>query len=128
MESSILTSTKKILGISEDYTAFDPDILTHINSALSTLNQLGVGPINGVFIDDAIAVWSDLQLPANQLNLVRTYVYLKTRMLFDPPATSFLIEAIERQIAEHEWRLSVFREGVEHPLSLLEETENDCSI
>lgn len=110
MEPSILTSTKKILGLSEDYTAFDLDVITHINTAFSVLNQLGIGPALGFAIEDKSAVWSDLALPQNQLSMVRTYIYLKVRMLFDPPNTSFLIEAMNNQIQEHEWRLSTFRE------------------
>lgn len=116
MENSILTSTKKILGVDVSYTAFDLDIITHINSTFSVLNQLGVGPLDGFFIEDAEAVWDDLELPQNQLNMVRTYVYLKTRLLFDPPTTSFLIEAAQKQIEEHEWRLNVNREMLVAPL------------
>lgn len=112
MEKSILTSTKKILGIADSYTAFDLDIITHINTTLSTLNQLGIGPIAGFAIEDNAAVWTDFGLPLNQLSMVRTYVYLKVRLLFDPPGTSFLIEAMNKQIAEHEWRLSSFREDL----------------
>lgn len=110
MEDSILTSTKKILGLAEQYTAFDLDVTTHINAALSTLSQLGVGPTAGVFIQDASTNWSDLGIPANQLSMVRTYIYLKARMLFDPPTTSFHIEAMNEQIREHEWRLTVLRD------------------
>lgn len=115
MENSILTSTKKILGISADYTAFDLDILTHINAAFSVLDQIGIGPEGGFFIEDAGPKWNQLGLPQNQINMVRTYVFLKTRMLFDPPTTSFLIEAMEKQLAEYEYRLSVNREMVLHP-------------
>lgn len=121
METSILTSTKKILGVAANYTAFDLDILTHINSALSSLNQLGVGPVDGFFIDDDSADWADLDLPTNQLNMARTYVFLKVRMLFDPPTTSFLVSAMEKQIEEHEWRLNMFREGL-IPLIVVEVT------
>jgi hypothetical protein len=110
MESSILISTKKILGVAANYTAFDLDIITHINSAFSILNQLGIGPIMGFAIEDDSAVWADLVLPQNQLGMVRTYIFIKTRMMFDPPTTSFLIEAMNKQIEEHEWRLSVFRD------------------
>ncbi len=110
MESSILTSTKKILGVDANYTAFDLDIITHINSTFSSLNQLGIGPASGFQIEDASAVWEDLAIPQNQLNMVKSYVYLKTRMSFDPPGTSYLIEAMEKQIREQEWRLSSFRE------------------
>ncbi len=108
--ASILTSTKKILGLDEAYTVFDLDIVTHLNAAFSTLNQLGVGPVDGFFLEDATAEWEDLDLPANQLGLARSYVYLKVRSLFDPPTTSFQIEAMERQIKEFEWRLNLFYE------------------
>lgn len=110
MENSILKSTKKILNVGEDYPAFDLDIITHINSTFSTLNQLGIGPSDGFAIEDEEALWDDLELPAKQVRMVRTYVFLKVRMLFDPPSTSFLIEAINNQIQEHEHRLSWFRE------------------
>lgn len=112
MEPSILTSTKKVLGIAETYTAFDLDILTHINSSFSTLDQLGVGPAGGATIEDARAEWDSLELPQNQLNMVRTYVFLRVRLIFDPPSTSFAIAAMEKQLEEHVWRLNVFREEV----------------
>lgn len=85
MEESILKSTKKILGLEADYLAFDPDVITHINAAFSILDQLGVGPEGGFFIVDESAVWADFIVPPNQLNLVKTYIYLKVRVLFDPP-------------------------------------------
>jgi hypothetical protein len=111
MEESILTSTKAILGLDSSYTAFDLDVITHINAAFSTLNQLGVGPELGFFIEDATPVWSDFtDLPPNQMHMVKTYVYLKVRSLFDPPTTSFAIEAMNKQLAEYEWRLNIFRE------------------
>lgn len=110
MEESILISTKKILGLEADYTPFDLDVMTHINSAFSLLNQLGVGPTEGFFIEDDSALWSDFIVPENQLHLVKTYVFLKVRILFDPPGTSFLIDAMNNQIKEFEWRLNVFRE------------------
>lgn len=117
MQESILTSTKKILGVGEDYTAFDLDIITDINSTFSTLNQLGIGPSDGFAIEDKEAVWEDLGVPANQTRMVKTYMYLKVRMLFDPPTTSFLIDAINKQIQEHEHRMSWFREElVPHPV------------
>ena len=118
MEASILTSTKKILGIAESYTAFDLDVITHINAAFSTLSQLGVGPANGFMIEDEQAVWTDYTVTPNQLSLVRTYVFLKARSLFDPPTTSFLLEAVNKQISELEWRLNVFRE-VDIPLPVV---------
>lgn len=111
METSILKSTKKILGIADSYTAFDLDIITHINAAFSILNQLGVGPVEGFMIEDEGSDWEDFVVPQTQLNLVKTYVFLKARLLFDPPTTSFLIEATTKQIEEYEWRLNVFREN-----------------
>src|SRR3954447_17475451 len=110
MEMSILNSTKKILGIAEDYTVFDLDIITHINSAFSTLTQLGVGPAEGFMIEDDTAVWSDFIATDLQYNSVKSYVFLRVRQLFDPPTTSYLISAVEKQIQELEWRLNSHRE------------------
>ncbi|WNM72391.1 hypothetical protein SEA_MOSSY_12 [Gordonia phage Mossy] len=111
MSESILTSTKKILGIAEDYDVFDMDIILHINGVLSTLNQLGLGPEEGFMIQDDSEEWGDLLEDDMRLNSIKTYVYLKVRLLFDPPATSFVISAMNEQIKELEWRLNVYREG-----------------
>jgi hypothetical protein len=115
METSILKSTKKILGIGEDYTAFDLDIITHINSAFSTLAGLGVGPEGGFMIDDETTSWDDFLVFTDdkEFNSVKTYVYLRARMLFDPPQTSYLITAMNEQIKELEWRLNTHREETE---------------
>jgi hypothetical protein len=110
MEMSILNSTKKILGIANDYTAFDLDIITHINTAFSTLTQLGVGPADGFMIEDDSAVWAEFIDTDNQLNSVKSYVFLRVRLLFDPPGTSYLINAYQDQIKELEWRLNTHRE------------------
>lgn len=123
MESSILNSTKKILGIGAEYTPFDLDILTHINSTFSILDQLGVGPEGGFFIEDSGPEWDALGLPANQLNLIRTYVFLRVRLLFDPPTTSFLLEATKEQLQEYEYRISLIREGTLYPLDQLRPEE-----
>jgi hypothetical protein len=123
MEESILKSTKKILGLADTYTVFDLDVITHINAAFSTLDQLGVGPDGGFFIENDRDEWSDFDIPANQLNLVKTYIFLKVRILFDPPTTSFLIEATNNQIREYEWRLSVFREWMLDPVDPKTEEE-----
>lgn len=110
---SILTSIKKLLGITEEYTHFDPDIITHINSAFFTLTQLGVGPSEGFSIKNSSATWDDFLSNANSKNLeaVKTYVYLKVKLLFDPPLTSSVTEAIKSQISEYEWRLNVEAEN-----------------
>lgn len=112
MEDSILKSTKKILGLDENYTPFDLEILTHINAAFSVVDQLGIGTEGGTFIEDESAKWSDLTsvIPPNQLNLLRSYLFLKVKMLFDPPTTSFLLEAQTKQITEFEYRLNNMRE------------------
>jgi hypothetical protein len=110
MFDSILTSTKKILGIDEAYTAFDLDITTHINSVFSTLSQLGIGPVDGFMISDDTEIWEDFFYDWN-LNAIKSYVYLRVRLLFDPPTTSYTITAMNEQIKEMEWRLNVVREG-----------------
>jgi hypothetical protein len=110
MTDSILTSTKKILGIDEAYTAFDLDITTHINSVFSTLSQLGIGPVDGFMIVDATEVWEDFFDDWN-LNSIKSYVYLRVRLLFDPPTTSYTITAMNEQVKEMEWRMNVVREG-----------------
>lgn len=109
VSDSILNSTKKILGIGSDYTAFDLDILTHINSVFATLNQLGIGPDEGFEVTDADTAWSGFlgDSPDLRMNSVKTYLYLKVRSIFDPPTTSYAIEAMNKQIAEYEWRLNV---------------------
>ena len=110
METSILQSIKKLLGIPSDYDVFDSDVMTHINSAFSTLTQLGIGPTTGFMIEDDTAEWADFLADDNQLNPVKTYVALRVRQIFDPPQTSYLIDAFNTQIKELEWRLNVYRE------------------
>lgn len=107
---SILTSIKKLLGIAEEYDHFDPDIIMHINSVFMILTQLGVGPSEGFIIYDDSAVWDDFLLNGSQpypLTTVKSYMYLKVKLLFDPPSSSAVIESINRQISELEWRLNV---------------------
>lgn len=111
MEESILASTKKLLGVGADDESFDLDILMHINSAFSNLHQLGIGPDAGFAIVDDTTEWVEFgveKLPI--LGLLKSYIYLKVRMLFDPPSTPYHISALERQTAEIEWRLSSLRE------------------
>lgn len=104
---SILTSIKKLLGIEENYEHFDADIIMHINSAFMILTQLGVGPSGGFVIYDEDSLWSDFLGDNEQLEAVKTYVYLKVKLLFDPPLSSSVIESINRSISELEWRLNV---------------------
>lgn len=104
-KNSILTSIKKLLGITESCTDFDTDIIMHINTVLMTLNQLGVGT-EGFQIEDKNAVWSEFIDP-NKLAATKSYVYLRVKLLFDPPLNSAIIEAIKESIRELEWRLNV---------------------
>ena len=105
---SILTSIKKLLGIEADYNHFDADLIMHINSVLSILTQLGVGPANGFSITGGNEVWSNfIEEDSNSFSLVKSYVYLKVKLLFDPPLSSAAIESTNGQISEFEWRLSV---------------------
>lgn len=105
---SILTSIKKMLGIEESYTHFDTDLVMHINSVFSILTQMGVGPSDGFSIEDEDKEWNDfLRGDPARLSLVKSYIFLKVRLLFDPPQNSFAVESINRQISEFEWRLNV---------------------
>lgn len=104
---SILTSVKKQLGIVAEYTHFDTDLIIHINSVFSILNQLGVGPENGFAITDSTATWSEFLNNDLRLELVKSYVYLKVRLLFDPPTSSALLDSMNRMANEFEWRLNV---------------------
>lgn len=113
MTNSILNSTKKVLGLDESYTVFDVDVLMHINSVFSTLNQLGLGPAAGFSIEDDVPTWSDFIGADDRLSSVKSLMYLKVRLLFDPPTTSFHIAAMKEQIQELEWRLNVVREDDE---------------
>lgn len=102
---SILTSTKKLLGITEEYTHFDNDLIMHINSVFLNLNQIGVGPEEGFLIEDKSAEWADFIEDSVLLQAVKSYMYLKVKLLFDPPLSSAVIESSNRMIAEYEWRL-----------------------
>ena len=111
MDESILNSVKKVLNVPADYSAFDQDIIMHVNSAFSTLHQLGLGPVLGFEIEDDEPTWAAFTQGDPRLNSVRTYVYLKVRLVFDPPTLSFVQESMQRQIGELEWRLNVVREN-----------------
>lgn len=103
---SILTSIKKLLGIQEEYTIFDQDLIMHINTVFAALNQLNIGPKEGFMIESANESWENYITSCNLL-MVKTYVYLRVRLLFDPPTSSALLESINRTIAELEFRLYV---------------------
>ena len=110
---SILTSIKKLLGITEEYDQFDPDIIMHINSVFMILTQLGIGPTEGFSIEDDTSIWSDFIKDANKIEAVKSYIYLKVKLLFDPPLSSAVIDSTNRLINELEWRLNVAAESTE---------------
>ena len=105
MNESILTSIKKLLGIAEEYEQFDTDIVLDINTALSVLCQLGAGPKEGFSITDKSTAWSDFMGNDPRLNLVKSYVHMKVRLMFDPPTSSAVTDAINKTISELEWRI-----------------------
>lgn len=114
MEQSILKSTKKILGVGDDDASFDLDITTHINTAFSILTDLGVGPQSGFVIEDEETEWTAYILADPvKLSKVKTVIFLRVKLLFDPPAVSYLLEAAQTQLREAEWRLNTNREATE---------------
>jgi hypothetical protein len=106
MIESILLTIKKLLGIEEEYTQFDSDIIVHINSAFSVLHQLGIGPVEAVTIESDANEWSEFFESRSDINLVKTYIYLKVRLVFDPPQTGYVLDAFNKQVSELEWRLN----------------------
>ena len=110
-EESILIYVKKLLGIQDDYNHFDPDVIYGINAAFGVLTQLGVGPEEGFMISDDSAKWNDFVADTARLSLIKPYVYLKTRLLFDPPSSKALIDSINKTISEYEYRLYVASDG-----------------
>lgn len=107
LEDSILESVKKLLGAGPDYAVFDPDIIMGINAAFGTLHQLGVGPSDGFAITDEHDQWSDFLTAGSIFDEVRTYVFMRVKLIFDPPSSSFVLDSYKEQIKELEWRLTV---------------------
>ena len=103
---SILSSIKNLLGISEDDYSFDQEIKIHINSVFSILNQLGVGPDEPFILDDKDHNWNEFTGTNKRIEMVKSYVYLKVLLIFDPPQSSSRVDSIKRQIDEYEWRLT----------------------
>lgn len=107
---SILDSIKKLLGVAKEYKQFDNDIIMHINTVFLNLNQLGVGPTEGFFIEDNTSEWSEFFGEDVNMNAVKSYVYLKVKLLFDPPLSSSVVQSMNNMISELEWRLNVAAE------------------
>lgn len=110
VEDSILKSTKKTLSLPADYDVFDEDVILHINSVFMTLNQIGIGPDDGFEITGETEEWSDYLKGNKNLNAVKSYMYLRVRLLHDPPSTSFAIDSMQKQIDQLEWRLNIVAE------------------
>ena len=105
MEESILKTIKQLIGCPDDFEQFDLDLMIHINSAFATLTQLGVGPKEGYRINGPGNVWSEFETDDQKISLLKDYVYIKTRLLFDPPTTGSLMDSLKEQLKEMEWRL-----------------------
>ena len=105
MIDSILTTIKKQLGLEEEYEAYDQDILLLINSTFLNLNQINVGPKDGFHVNGNDEVWTDFLPEGPTLDAAKAYIYAKVRIIFDPPSSSFVLEAYNKQIAELEWRM-----------------------
>lgn len=111
MENSILVSIKKLLGLSAEYTPFDPDVIMHINSVFSTLTQLGVGPKEGFSIADETNTWDQFISDEDpRYNSIRSYIFLKVKLLFDPPTSTAVLQSYEKMVSEYEWRLNATAE------------------
>ena len=104
--TKILDTIRKLVGAGDTAGPFDSDLLIHINSAFSVLNQIGAGPEEGFICDDTSA-WSEFLPISKKLEMVKTYVYLKVRLIFDPPASSAAVDAMSRQVTEYEERILI---------------------
>lgn len=126
MEESILNSIKKLLGIQPDYTHFDQDIIIHINSCFATLNQLGVGPEEPFTISGPDEAWAEFMQSETKIQSVKTYIYLKVKILFDSTSMGgATLEAYQQMAQEYEWRLNVAADKpIEYDEPVVEEEVN----
>lgn len=106
IDESILNSVKKMLGLGTEYDYFDQDIIMHINTTFMVLTQLGIGPVNGFYIQDESATWDEFLGNEKNLEAVKTYIYLKVKLMFDPPLSNTVMECMKQNISELEWRLN----------------------
>lgn len=121
MDSSILISIKKLLGVDEYCDHFDSDIIMHINSVLSVLAQIGVGPSTGFIVTDNSQTWVDFLGDRKDIEMVKSYVFMRVKLIFDPPQNSATIESMKRVIDEFEWRANL---SVDNPLDILARKED----
>lgn len=120
---SILIKIKQALGIQADETSFDTDVLMHINTAIMSLAQMGLKNAEGFMVTDSSAVWEDLSDNKTVIGACQTYIYIKTKLVFDPPNHSFVITALQESLRENEWRLSIELDPVSDNKEVEEETE-----
>lgn len=111
---SVLTTIKKMLGITEECTHFDDVIVVHINSALFILSQLGVGSAEGMHITDDITIWCDLMPTLRDMESMKSYIYFRVKLAFDPPTSNALLTAMQANVDELEWRLQVTAESLDY--------------
>jgi hypothetical protein len=123
--TSILTCIKKLLGIDSTYTDFDTDIIIFINSAIMALNQLGVGPTLGYVVTGDTEDWADLVEDEVALEAVKTFIYLKVRLVFDPPTSGTVLQALTETLRETEWRITARNEELHPTPDPVEEDEDD---
>lgn len=114
VKNSILDETKKLLMLDADYDAFDLDVMTHINSTFATLHQLGVGPKTAFVITSSADLWTDFTDNINEIVSVKSYVFAKLRLLFDPPTNAFLVTSLEKICSEYEQRLLMAAEDLQN--------------
>lgn len=124
LDQSILETIKKLLGLTNMITAFDEEITSHINSVFTTLNQLGVGPDEGYMINGYEQTWRDYVDNIQLATMVREFIYLKVRMIFDPPASSVVSDAYNQRTAEIEWRMNIQAEKIAAALAEKEGAES----
>lgn len=116
MDESILISVKKLLGISSEDTSFDLDVLVHINTILTNLIQMGIGPSGGFYVSGNSETWGEFIQNDLLLQQVKSYVYLKVKLLFDPPTNSSMMDSFKQLANELEWRLFVEKDNQINPL------------
>lgn len=114
MDESILNTIKKLLGMTPEYTAYDTDIIVAINSTFNVLYQLGVGPEQPFSIEDKYAIWSQYTEDRKTIEMVKTYIYMKVKLIFDPPLNSSVLESYKQMVSEYEWRLNVEDDIIRH--------------
>lgn len=110
---SILTTIKTALGIPAEDTSFDAELIIHINSVINALAQIGIGPKTGFIVTGSTETWNDYIQNDLTKQMIKTYMYLKVRLIFDPPSSSFVLESYNKQIAEYEWRLQTQKETLD---------------